>query len=117
MIWENTAWDTPAAVSYECDFQPAIDLVREFFETHAIGFQGYPIENIDRPSPMDIYDVLCKHKGGGVVQDFRLMGLIPDEPPSSPEKDIEPDDTDYEDEASDEIALYESILSRMEPRK
>lgn len=102
MIWEYTAWDTPAQVSYECDLPPAVDLAREFFKTHNIGFQGYPVENIDRPSPMDMYDILCKHTGG-FIQDFDVMGLIPDDPPSSPEKDIEPDDEEYDDEETKDV--------------
>lgn len=156
MIWEDTAWDTPSPVTYESDFEPAIDELKDFFKQNPVGFQGYLIDDVDLASPIDIADILGKHKGG-VVRDFEVIGWIPEEPVSPPDEDVVDDDdfdengdeppvapilefipqntkirlpfiledtgetvfieTDAQealDESKREVAILESILSRME---
>ena len=155
MIWDDTAWDTPSPVTYSSDSDQVAEAVKDFFTTHSIGFQGYPIEDINRPAPMDIHAVLTANKSD-LIQDFAVIGFIP-EAPTAPDQDIEPEE-DFEedadeppvkpvlesipqnmkirlpfiledtgetvfietdaqealDESNSEVALYESILKRME---
>lgn len=93
MIWQDTAWDTPAPVTYNTDYEPAASVVKEYLTT-ATGFQGYPIEDVDRPAPMDIHAALVGAPDR-LILGFDLIGLIPD-PPSSPDEDIEPDEDEEE---------------------
>lgn len=111
MIWQDTAWDTPAPVTYNTDYEPAVSVVKEYLTT-ATGFQGYPIEDIDRPAPMDIHAALVG-AADRLVLGFDLIGLIPD-PPSSPDEDIEPDDEEDE-EVTNEDPPVEPILESVPP--
>lgn len=121
MIWDDTAWDTPSPVTFSSDSDQAAEAVKDFFTTHSIGFQGYPIEDINRPAPMDIHAVLTTNKND-FIQEFAVIGFIP-EAPTAPDQDIEPDEDFEEDDeitvnpilesALSEVALYESILKRM----
>ena len=79
--WEVTHWDEPAKITYaKHDNSPfpwdATKALPQFFKENSIGFRGYAINNLDRPSPRDIYDILCKHKGKGEIVDFWLIGPI-----------------------------------------
>lgn len=98
MIWQDTPWDTPAPVTYSSDFEPAVATIKEYL-TVATGFQGYPIEDIDRPAPMDIHAALVSPRRDPFITGFDLIGAIPD-PPSAPDEDIEPaaDDEEVHDE-------------------
>lgn len=111
MIWQDTAWDTPAPVTYNTDYEPAVATLKEYL-TVATGFQGYPIENIDRPAPMDIHAALVG-AADRLILGFDLIGLIPD-PPSSPDEDIEPDDEEDE-EVTNEDPPVEPILESVPP--
>lgn len=90
MLWEETAWDAPALVSYQSDYDPAAQELKSLLET-AIGFQGYQIENIGRNSPLEVYAALTSN---GII--FDVVGEVPEVFPGSPEKDIEQDDTEDE---------------------
>lgn len=116
MIWQDTAWDTPAPVTYNTDYEPAIADVKDYFTT-ATGFQGYPIEDVDRPAPMDIHAALVGAPDR-LILGFDLIGLIPD-PPSSPDEDIEQDEEDESDHIVDVnemvSASEESVLESIPP--
>lgn len=127
MTWDDTAWDTPSPVTFSSDSDQAAEAIKDFFTTHSIGFQGYPIEDINRPAPMDVHAALTANKSD-LIQDFAVIGFIP-EAPTAPDQDIESEE-DFEEDAeeplvkhvlepiriaaSSEVALYESILKRME---
>lgn len=93
LTWETTPWDTPSLATYKAGHQETVDEIKELFRNNSVGFQGYPIEDIFRPSPLDIYCVLCRLKAAGRIRDFMVAGPIPDAP-SAPNEDIEPDDDD-----------------------
>jgi len=110
MIWQDTAWDTPSPVTYNTDYEPAVADIKDYFTT-ATGFQGYPIEDIDRPSPMDIHAALVGAPDR-LILGFDLIGLIPD-PPSSPDEDIEPDED--EDEFDHIVDSNKMVSESVEP--
>ena len=112
MIWQDTAWDTPAPVTYNTDYEPAASVVKEYLTT-ATGFQGYPIEDVDRPAPMDIHAALVGAPDR-LILGFDLIGLIPD-PPSSPDEDIEPDDEEDEEDTSDYPTAEPVVLESIPP--
>ena len=37
MIWQDTAWDTPAPVTYNTDYEPSISVVKEYLTTASDG--------------------------------------------------------------------------------
>lgn len=112
MIWQDTAWDTPAPVTYNTDYEPAIATLKEYL-TVATGFQGYPIEDVDRPAPMDIHAALVG-AADRLILGFDLIGLIPD-PPSSPDEDIEPDEDEEDDESDHIVDVNEMVSEPVEP--
>lgn len=100
MDFTATQWHLPSVVKLSGK-KPAIDALQNHFEQYPCGMWGYPIERLEYCSPMDIHANLSTNESyynDPKIQNFNVIGYIPEELPDS----IHPDNYEPDDENSDD---------------
>ncbi len=101
MDFAATQWHLPSTVQLT-GRQPAIDALQSHFNQYPCGMWGYPIEQLQYCSPMDIHANLTTNESyynDPKIQKFDVIGYVPDELPDSIHPDnYDPDDDDDSEE-------------------